>query len=75
MRYYEISGGFRVPISEEEEELLDAAKEHDLLDESLDERSQEVARKMVSRGLLNRLSKAGKIYYEPNGLPLDIWRF
>lgn len=73
MRYFEIQGGIRMPISEEEVALLDAAKDAQLVDESLDERDQEVARKMVSRGLLNRLFQDGKIYYEPNGLE-DIWR-
>lgn len=74
MRYFEIEGGFRMHINEEERELLDAAKENLLADEQLDERQQEVARKMVSRGLLIRHESDDKLYYAPNGLP-DIWRF
>lgn len=75
MRYFEIAGGFRMPVNEEEQEVLTLIQEseHSIDDSNLDERQQEVARKMVSRGLLNRLQKDGKIYYEPNGLP-DIWR-
>ena len=73
MRYFEIAGGFRLNISEEEKTLLDKAKEG-LLGEELDERDNEVAHKMLSRGLLNRHSEDGKIYYTPNSLP-DIGRF
>lgn len=75
MRYFEIAGGLRMPVNEEEQEMLTLIQEseHSISDSNLDERQQEVARKMVSRGLLNRLQKDGKIYYEPNGLP-DIWR-
>jgi hypothetical protein len=75
MRYFEIAGGFRMPINEEEQEVLTLIQESELEieDSNLDERQQELARQMVSRGLLNRLHKDGKIYYEPNGLP-DIWR-
>ena len=74
MRYFEIQGGLRMPIDEEEMSLLEAARQEELADESLDERAQEVARHMVSRGLFNRLQKDGKLYYSPNGLP-DVWRF
>ncbi len=74
MRYFEIAGGIRMPISEEETALLDQAKDNLVEDSELDERNQEVARKMVSRGLFNRLSKDGKIYYAANGLE-DIGRF
>lgn len=74
MRYFEIAGGLRMSIDEEEQALLKAANEELLEDETLDERQQEVARKMVSRGLLNRLNQNGKLYYAPNGLE-DIGRF
>lgn len=74
MRYFEIQGGIRMPINDEELALLEAAKEEELADETLDERSQEVARKMVSRGLFNRQLKDGKLYYSPNSLP-EVWRF
>lgn len=75
MRYFEIAGGLRLPVNEEERDVLALIQEseHSITDDHLDERQQELTRLMVSRGLLNRLQKDGKIYYEPNGLP-DIWR-
>ena len=73
MRYFEIAGGFRLNVSEEEKVMLDKAKDG-LLAEELDERDTEVAYQMLSRGLLNRHSEDGKIYYTPNSLP-DIGRF
>jgi hypothetical protein len=75
MRYFEIAGGFRMPVNSEEQDLLTLLKESEefVSEDELDERQQELARLMLSRGLLNRLQKDGKIYYEPNGLP-DIWR-
>lgn len=73
MRYFEISGGFRIPISEEEQELLNAAKE-EIAEDELTERALEVAAKMTSRGLLVRETKNGKSFYIQNSLP-DIGRF
>lgn len=73
MRYFEIAGGLRVDISEEEQAILDGALDG-LLEENLDERDAELACKMLSKGLLNRLSIDDKIYYIQNGLP-DIGRF
>lgn len=74
MRYFEIAGGLRVHVSEEEQELIEASTHQTLDDDKLDERQQEVARKMVSRGLLIRHESDDKLYYTANGLP-DIWRF
>jgi len=74
MRYFEILGGIRMEVDQEERDMLEAYNHVGMIpDEELNERGQEVARKMVSRGLLNRLSKDGKIYYEPNGLE-EVWR-
>lgn len=73
MRYFEIAGGFRVDISEEEKTMLDKAQDG-LLAENLDERDSEVAYLMLSKGLLNRHTEDGKIYYTSNSLP-DIRRF
>lgn len=73
MRYFEIAGGFRVDISEEEQAILDGALDG-LLEENLDDHEAELACKMLSRGLLNRLSIDDKIYYTQNSLP-DIGRF
>lgn len=56
MRFFEISSGIRLPVNEEEQVLLDRAVEQRRIKRSeLSEREQEVARLMVSRGLLNRV--------------------
>jgi len=73
MRYFEIAGGFRIDISEEERDLLVLANE-DVLEEDLDERNKEVALQMVSKGLLVRHEEDDKAYYKPNGLQ-NIGRF
>jgi hypothetical protein len=54
MRFYEITSGVRMPVSIEEQEILDKAGESGVKKSELDERDQEVARRMVTRGLLNR---------------------
>jgi hypothetical protein len=74
MRYQEISGGFRVPVSEEEQEMLDLARQNGkLFRDQLAERQAEVARLMVSRGLFNRFRRDGRVYYQVN--IMDAWRF
>lgn len=75
MRFFEISSGFRLPVSEEEQSILDKAVETRRVPRSaLNEREQEVARLMVTRGLLNRKrDEDGKVFYEPNDT-LDLWR-
>jgi hypothetical protein len=74
MRFYEISSGLRIPISEEEQELFDLITKGSLEKSALDERQQEVARNMVTRGLLIRENKDGVIILRPNNAA-DIWRF
>ncbi len=54
MRFYEITSGVRLPVSGEEQDILDKVGQSSLKKSSLDEREQEVARRMVTRGLLNR---------------------
>lgn len=75
MRFYEISSGFRIPMSLEEEEIMDfiTSSEDKVNEETLDERQQEVARKMVSRSLLNRRKDGEEYILTPNDLN-DIWR-
>ena len=73
MRYFEIAGGFRVDISEEERDILVLAN-NEVLAEDLGERDQELAMKMVSKGLLISNTKDDKVYYSPNSLP-NIGRF
>jgi len=53
MRYIEINGGINVPLNEEEDILVNKIKEETkLTKESLGEREREVARRLVSRGIL-----------------------
>ncbi len=73
MRYFEIAGGFRIDISEEERDILALANDN-VLAEDLDERDQELAMKMVSKGLLISHDEDDKVFYTPNGLQ-NIGRF
>lgn len=66
MRFFEIIGGFRVPVSGEESEILSLSDLAPLPEINMDERQQEVARLMVSRGLLRRHGKTGDMNYSPN---------
>lgn len=57
MRYIELTSGIRMPISEEEQSLINMISETEtgaLADSTLDEGMQEVARLMVSRGAINQ---------------------
>lgn len=76
MRFFEISSGIRLPVNEEEQSLLDRAVEQRRIKRSeLSEREQEVARLMVSRGLLNRVrTDEDGIIYKPNDMA-DLWRY
>jgi hypothetical protein len=75
MRFYEISSGLRIPVSEEEQEILDMITPKGQIGKAaLDERQQEVARMMVTRGLLIREREDDEIILKPNGAA-DIWRF
>jgi len=74
MRFFEISSGLRVPVSAEEQEVLDMAiHQHGIDGQKLPERQQELARLMTSRGLLNRRIDGKKVYYDANSDP-DLWR-
>jgi hypothetical protein len=73
MRYHEISGGFRVPVSEEEQEIISLIQEKDQVKKAdLDERQREIARLMVSRGLLNRGRDDDQVVLTLNSP--DLWR-
>jgi len=72
MRYFEIASGLRLTISSEEQALLDLA-DPELVRDDLDERQQETARLMVSRGALKQKMKNGEIVYQANS-DKDIWR-
>ena len=69
MRYFEITSGMRVPVSAEERALLNAAEQGAIVRDTLDERTAEVARQMVTRGLLVRLRVDGKVCFGANADP------
>lgn len=73
MRWHEISSGVRIPTSDEETEILNQCAKKDLAVDSLDERGQEVARLMVSRGLLKRFKVNGTLMVRADTAN-DIWR-
>ena len=76
MRFREFSGGLRMPVSLEEQAILDMIDRSELhmLDRTkLSMREQEVARKMVSRGLLARRKVDETVNYIINN-PKDLWR-
>ena len=67
MRYFEITSGMRLPISAEESKILTAVEENGFAErDTMDERQAEIARQMVSRGLLLRSRVDGKVRFEPN---------
>lgn len=75
MRFREFNGGIRMPVSLEEQALLDKIEESDSpIDRTLlNEREQELARKMISRGLLVMRRIDDSTYYLVNNLQ-KIWR-
>ena len=73
MRYFEIASGFRLPVYSEEQELLDKMPDRGIAQDDLDERGQELARLMVSRGVLAQSVIDNVIHYRPNSVK-DIWR-
>lgn len=68
MRYFEIVGGLRVPMSSEESEVLTASKEG-LMKNKASERQWEVGRQMVNKGLLTRIKKDDEECVIPNEDP------
>lgn len=75
MRYIEIVSGARLPVNQEEIEIIDKIKETGPIEKStLGERELEVARKMVSRSILKNAKVDGKPAFDIND-QRDIWRF
>lgn len=62
MSYIVGTSGIQMPISIEETEVLDKVKDG-LAKRELNEREREVARKMVSRGILQRYRKDDKLFF------------
>jgi hypothetical protein len=76
MRFREIRGGIQIPVSSEEQGLIDLIESQEggfIQRSELDERQREVARKMVSRGVLERTQRDGALFYIVSRLD-DLWR-
>lgn len=75
MRFREIRGGIQVPVSNEEQELLERIEQSSgMFRKDLNERERELARLMVSRGVLNRMrDQDSQVRYLINDLE-DLWR-
>lgn len=75
MRFIEIRGNMLVPISNEESVLLERVKGaiDPITSRQLDEREQELARRLVHRGVLDRVKIDDKSCYIYNDLE-EVWR-
>jgi len=66
MRFRDISG-IQMPVSNEEDELVVKIEESESISrDDLNYREREVARKLVSRGILDRFSKDETLFYTLN---------
>jgi hypothetical protein len=73
MRFIEILGGLQAPVSNEEDALVSKIiQEQSMPKQNLDEREQEVARKLTSRGILKRIKIDGATHYKVNLLD-NVW--
>lgn len=70
MKFLEIRGGLLQPVSNEENVIIEMIKGHGkpMPKSLLDDRQKEIARMLVSRGLLTRLVYEGKICFFPEEL-------
>ena len=75
MRFIDIRGNIRVPISNEEVLVVEQVKRHDspLPRRMLNMREQELARLLVQKGVLDRVMIDEKIHFIYNDLD-DLWR-
>jgi hypothetical protein len=74
MKIIEVIGGMRIPVYNFENALFEKIKEKNGLGKSqLSEREQEIARNMLSRGILKRAKRGDQIVYKVNEMP-DTWR-
>ena len=73
MRYHEIASGLRIPLSCEEQDLIDKNNAGVISKDELEERDAELARLLVSRGVLDQYRHHDKVYYHVNSTK-DIWR-
>ena len=73
MRFHEIASGLRLPVSSEEQDILTRVGETGLDVSTMDERGQEVARRMVSRGLLDAQDPKKPSHLSVNSTR-NVWR-
>lgn len=75
MRFLEIRGGLQIPVSNEEQGLIEKINDNEgfIKRSDLDERQKELARKMVSRGVLDRVKRNDALYFVVSRLD-DLWR-
>lgn len=74
MKIRQIRGGLAIAVNNEEEELVKRIEEGGITDrDALSEREVEMARSLVSRGVLNKSFKDGKVLFRFNDLE-DVWR-
>jgi len=62
MRYVESPGGLPIFLTNLEYKCYDKMNEQ-VCKEDLDERDRDIARNLVSRGVLNRITREGKTYF------------
>lgn len=71
MRFIEVTGGLNMPVSEEEQQLIEkVGKTNNINKKKLTEREQELARKLVSRGILDRKQIDKEYHFSVNLLEL-----
>ena len=74
MKIRQIRGGLAIAVNNEENQLVTKIEESGAVPrENLDERERELARRLVSRGVLTKSLKDDRVYYRFNDLE-DVWR-
>lgn len=75
MRWIDVIGGLKMPINNEESDLVDKINEsNEIAKKDLNEREEELARNLVSRGILNRFSKKDSVQYYTVNKIQPAWR-
>lgn len=75
MRFYEIRSGVQIPLSNEENRLVETIREAGQISaEKLDERDTELARILTTKGVLNRTTNEDDVHsFTVNDLE-KLWR-
>lgn len=67
MKFMEITGGYFLPLTGDEQCLIQVLEKEDLVwEEDLDDFAAQMAEKMVGKGLLCRITKNDRNGYRPN---------